>query len=87
MAALMSSRTHDGDQRELDGVAQLTKVSTHALQVVALALVNPPEGKKHRYVLRWLERHLQRQVGVGVDAHQASVKGRLDRVAPDLLGH
>ena len=62
-------------------------MSTHALQVVAIALVNPPEGKKHRYVLRWLERHLQRQVGVGVDAHQASVKGRLDRVAPDLLGH
>ena len=56
-------------------------------QVVALALVNTPEGKKHRYVHRWFEQYSQRQVEGGVDEHQASVEWRIDRVAPDLLGH
>ena len=58
MAALKSSRTHDGDQKGLDGVAQLTKVSAHTLQVVALALVNTPEGKSTaKFPRNWNDTH------------------------------
>ena len=57
-----------------------SKVSAHALQVVALALVNTPEGRSTaKFPRNWnyLLRHRSGKVRVASTLYQASVKGRL----------